>query len=78
MKRFLISERQQGFLFSQHYTCDYLKEDDEVFLFDKLIDSLNLKPMYDSYSSEGGSTYQPRDMLGVILYAFWGLPEAVK
>ncbi len=71
MQKFKISEKEQGFLFSQHYTCDYLRSDDDVFLFDKLIDSLDLSSIYESYSPEGGSTYLPRDMLGVILYAFF-------
>ena len=70
MNRIITSERQQGFLFSQHYTCDYLDERDEVFLFDDLIDSLDLSPIYGSYSKEGGKTYDPRDMFGLITYGF--------
>ena len=71
MKRIMTSERKQGFLFSKHYTCDYLSEDDEVFLYDALIDSLDLKRLYSSYGSERGKMYVPRDKLGVILYAFF-------
>jgi len=41
MKRIKENMSYQGILFSNHYVGDRLAEDDEVFLFDRLIDKLD-------------------------------------
>jgi len=79
MKRIKESQKNQGILFSHHYIGDRLAENDEVYLFDALIDKLDISSITNSYSHEGGSMYSPRDQLAVILYAYYkGVTSSVK
>lgn len=79
MKRIKESQKEQGILFSNHYVGDRLSEDDEVFLFERLFDKLDISAITNSYSNEGGSMYSPRDQLAVIIYAFHkGITSSVK
>lgn len=79
MKRVKDNKRDQGILFSEHYVGDRLSEDDEVFLFERLFDKLDISAIMNSYSSEGGSMFSPRDQLAVVLFAFHkGITSSVK
>lgn len=79
MKRIKDNNRDQGVLFSEHYVGDRLSEDDEVFLFRKLFDTLDIRSITNSYSSEGGSMFCPKDQLSVILFAFHkGITSSMK
>ena len=79
MKRIKSNTRDQGVLFSEHYVGDRLSEDDEVFLFEKLFDRLNISAVTNSYSIEGGSMFSPRDQLAIIIFAFHkGITSSVK
>lgn len=70
MKRIKENLSEQGILFSNHYVGDRLPNDDEVYLFKKLIDKLNISAITKRYSSEGGSMFSPKDQLAVLIYAF--------
>ena len=48
MKRIKESARDQGILFSDYFVGDRLPEDHEVFLFNCLIDKLDIKSVTDS------------------------------
>jgi len=79
MKRIKSSEKRQGVLFAKHYIGDRLPEDSEVYLFDSLIDLLDLSPITDKYSEEGGSMYSPRDKFAIILYAYFeGVTSSIQ
>ncbi len=79
MKRIKDNKRDQGILFSEHYVGDRLSGDDEVFLFEKLFNKLDISAIINSYSAEGGSMFSPGDQLAVILYAFHkGITSSVK
>jgi transposase len=49
---------------------DLLEEDHPARLFNKIIESLNLKSLYKSYSKEGNPAYHPKMMLKVLLYSY--------
>ena len=79
MKRIKESAREQGVLFSNYFVGDRLPGDHEVYLFNRLIDKLNIKSIIDSYSPEGGSMYSPRDHLAVIVYAYFkGITSSIQ
>ena len=79
MKRIKDNTRDQGMLFSEHYVGDRLSKDDEVFLFEKLFNKLDISAIENNYSPEGGSMFSPKDQLAVILYAFHkGITSSVK
>jgi len=79
MKRIKENLSDQGILFSNHYVGDRLSKDDEVYLYNSLIDKLDISSIVNSYSSEGGSMFSPRDQLSVILYAFHkGITSSVQ
>ena len=79
MKRIKDNARDQGILFSGHYVGDRLSKDDEVFLFEKLFNKLDISTIVKSYSPEGGSMFSPKDQLAVILFAFHkGITSSVK
>ena len=70
MDRIIPSLRRQGVMFAEHYIGDRLPAEHEVFAFDALLDSMDLSEVLDSYSSEGGKVYAPRDMIAILLYAY--------
>lgn len=79
MKRIKDNTRDQGILFSEHYVGDRLSKDDEVFLFEKLFNKLDISAVTNAYSPEGGSMFSPKDQLAVILFAFHkGITSSVK
>jgi transposase len=79
LKRIKENLSEQGILFSDHFVGDRLSDDDEVYLFNELIDKLDISAITDSYSLEGGSMFSPRDQLAVICYAFFkGITSSVQ
>jgi transposase len=57
-------------MFAEHFIDDRLPDNHEVYVFDALIDDHDLREIIDSYSSEGGKVYNPRDMTAILLYAY--------
>ena len=49
MKRIKENLSEQGILFSNHYVGDRLTDDNEVYLFNELIDKLDIDPIINSY-----------------------------
>ena len=79
MKRIKENLSEQGILFSNHYVGDRLAEDDEVYLFNDLIDKLDITAITNSYSPEGGSMFSPRDQFASITFAMHkGVTSSVK
>jgi transposase len=79
VKRIKENLSEQGILFSNHYVGDRLADDNEVYLFKRLIEKLDISAIINRYSSEGGSMFSPRDMLAVICYAFLkGITSSVQ
>lgn len=79
MKRIKQNTRDQGILFSDHYVGDRLPEHDEVYLFEEIFNQLDISHITNSYSSEGGSMFSPRDQLAIILFALHkGISSSVK
>ena len=79
MKRIKENARDQGILFSDHFVGDRLTADNEVFLFEKLFEKLDISSITNSYSVEGGSMFCPKDQLAVLLFAFHkGVTSSVK
>lgn len=70
MKRIRPSLKSQGLIFSEHFIDDRLPGDHEVYAFDLLLNGADLTEITDSYGSEGGKVYQPRDQTAVLLYAY--------
>ncbi len=79
MKRIKNNTRDQGVLFSEHYVGDRLSPQDEVFLFERLFDTLDISEITKKYNPKGGSMFAPKDQLAVILFAFHkGITSSVK
>ena len=77
MKRVKSSEKGKGVLFATHYIDDKLDETNQVYLFDKLFNQLDISPVLNNYSPEGGSMYSPKEHLSVLLYAyFYGITSS--
>ena len=57
-------------MFAEHYIDDRLPDDDEVYAFDELLNEHDLSEILNSYRIEGGKLYSPRDVTGVLLYAY--------
>jgi len=70
MKRLKPSLKNQGLIFAEHFIDDRLPSDHEVYIFDALIDEFDIKEIINSYGTEGGKLYSPRDQLAVLLYAY--------
>ncbi|MDH4198844.1 MAG: IS1182 family transposase [Spirochaetia bacterium] len=70
MKRVKPSMKSQGMMFAEYFIDDRLPDDHEVYVFDALVDEHDLREIIDSYSSEGGKVYNPRDMAAILLYAY--------
>ena len=70
MKRIYPSLKSQGTLFAEHYIDDYLPEKHEIHAFEKLVEQLDLSPLLNSYGSEGGKLYNPKDMFSILLYSY--------
>lgn len=71
MNRIKEHLKDQGVLFATHYVGDRLPEDHAVFQFDKLLQALDISSITNTYSSQGGKMYDPRCMLGVLVYAYF-------
>lgn len=69
MKRFVRANRDQQVLY-ERTIADALKPNHEVFAFANLIDSLDLSAFLAEYSPEGGRAYDPRLMVGVLVYGY--------
>lgn len=79
MKRIKESKKEQGVLFAEHYVGDRLPKNDEVYLFEQVFDQLDIRKITDSYSREGGSMFNPKDQLAVIIFAYYkGITSSVK
>ena len=79
MKRIKESKKEQGVLFAEHYVGDRLPKNDEVYLFEQVFERLDIRKITDSYSCEGGSMFNPKDQLAVILFAYYkGITSSVK
>jgi transposase len=70
MERLIPSMKDQGVMFAEHYLDDRLPATHEVYAFDALLNEIDISAIVQSYSSEGGKVYSPRDMLAVLLYAY--------
>jgi len=79
MKRIKESKRDQGVMFSDYYVGDRLSADDEVFLFEKFFDKLDISEVTSKYSREGGMMFSPRDQLAILAFAHYkGITSSVK
>lgn len=79
MKRIKESKKEQGILFAEHYIDERLSKNDEVYLFEQVFDQLDIRDITNSYSPEGGSMFDPKDQLAIILYAYHkGITSSVK
>ena len=63
--------KDQRLLFATHYIGDRLADDDQVYLFDKLLDLLDITAITDNYSQRGGAMYSPRCMLSILVYSYF-------
>jgi len=70
MERIKPSLKDQQILFAEHYIGDRLPKDHEVYVFDALLETMDLSEILKSYGSEGGQVFSPRDMIAVLLYAY--------
>jgi len=68
-KRFFNSASEQGQLLPT-YTSDLVPEDHLARVINEVVDVLDLTPLYQKYSSEGGKTYHPKPMLKILFYAY--------
>jgi transposase len=79
MKRIKESHKKQGVMFATHYVDDRLAENDKVYLFDKMVDELDLSELMESYGAKGGSLFSPRDMFAILLYSYFeGITSCYK
>lgn len=69
--RFIQGKKDQKLLFCEDYIDDRLKNDHEVYLFDRIMDELDISSIENRYSKEGGSAYHPHTMLKVIFYGYY-------
>ena len=70
MGRKIIGENKKQGTFSFCYLRDMLPNDHIVFLFEKLVEKLDISCIKNSYGSRGGSYHDPFNMLCVILYGY--------
>jgi transposase len=62
--------KDQGVMFAEHYLDDRLPATHEVYAFDALLNEIDTSAIVQSYGTEGGKVYSPRDMLAILLYAY--------
>lgn len=79
MKRIKESFKKQGTLYAGHFIDDRLDPDDKVYLFDEIVDQMDLSELLESYGSKGGSLFSPRDMFAILLFSYYeGISSAYK
>ena len=60
LKRVITNKSKEGLLFSNHYVGDQLEKDDEVYLFEEILKTLDITILYNQYNSQrGGHFYDP-------------------
>ena len=71
MNRIIDNLKDQGVLFSTHYIGDRLDKDHPVYLFDELLNAIDISPIMNKYTTRGGAMYCPRNMLTLVTYAYF-------
>lgn len=66
---FVKGDRDQIFLLPPSIN-DWVSEDHPVRFVHTCLEQMNLLPFYESYSHEGRPPYDPRMMLGILIYAY--------
>lgn len=71
-RQFIHHEKTQGQLMClcSETLEEKISEGNDVRIFDKIIDAINISCILEKYSSEGGKAYWPRILLKVLIYGY--------
>lgn len=57
-------------MFGEFYIDDRLGKDNEVYIFNEIMESMDITEITKSYKKEGGKMHSPKDMISILLYAY--------
>ena len=69
-ERVIPNLAEQGVLFSESFVGDRLHPNHQVYAFKELISKLDLSPLVEDYSYEGGQMFSPRDLFALTCYGY--------